>query len=84
MADSDWYSGDYEINWTGASPLGLQGEITGQADSDLCDFKLSSSGILTLRSKADGRLIHCAPHTWVTVSVVPPQPESPAAPKRIR
>ena len=55
-----------------------------QSESDGYDFKLSGGGVLSLREKASGRVIQCAPRTWATVNFAPPQPKKKGARRRIR
>ena len=80
----DWITGEFDVVWPGAAPLGVATEISGQRDCDLADARLLDSGVLVLRMKDDGRLVYCAPHTWVTVSTPAPRQKRQTAPHRIR
>ena len=84
MDTEEWYTGDFEIDWTGESPLGVWQAITGQPDSHVCDLKLSDGGVLSLRVKENGEVFYCAPHTWASIKVAPPKPQKKGAPRRIR
>jgi hypothetical protein len=76
MAKSEWFIGEYQIGWLGASPIAIDAEVESKAEWELCDFKLSDGGVLSLRYKDDGKLVHCSPHTWSTISQSAPAPSA--------
>jgi hypothetical protein len=63
--DSEWYSGDYWINWeTPEPPYGPQ-PPSGEQDS--FDIRISDGGVLYLRPKGGDNVLAFAPHLYAYV-----------------
>jgi hypothetical protein len=64
--DTEWYSGDYWIEWTGGEPP--YGQQPPSGEQDHYDIRIADGGVLWLRPRGDDRVMAFAPHQWRYVS----------------